>query len=289
MQAHIGPALLAYQAVWRESSHHSIQRPNAHLANELAADCVPFLDLAFVRLFLSLGRSKESFWNRDWNGISQEIAAGCEIVSRNDSTSGPSPEHPAEASKEASNTDSDSQMDLNGPYSADQSSKRERHLRNAAAHAAHSLHNSDAHNVSLADAPSREVNLGSAICTLDSAEILAEWVSVVQDRVGRYLGTLGKDEVDFESVPAIMLLESEDNALLQKTETIVRNAERKLNTLQTATKRNETSETKATDSNELGLAARLLKVTSRECECAATWSGRLNSVPYSFAVNKKQS
>jgi hypothetical protein len=66
------------------------------------------------------------------------------------------------------------------------------------------------------------------MCTFDCAQILAEWVATVQDRVGRYLGVLGKDEIDYTAVPAIILLEEEDTKLLQKISDILNHADLKL-------------------------------------------------------------
>merc|ERR1712000_3431 len=47
------------------------------------------------------------------------------------------------------------------------------------------------------------------------------------ERVGRYLGILGRDQVDFSQVPAIMLLESEDIELFRKIECICESLEAK--------------------------------------------------------------
>jgi hypothetical protein len=68
----------------------------------------------------------------------------------------------------------------------------------------------------------------SALCTFDCAQVLAEWVATLQDRVGRYLGVLGRDEVNFSEVPAILLLEEEDVKLLQKIADILHHADMKL-------------------------------------------------------------
>jgi hypothetical protein len=79
-----------------------------------------------------------------------------------------------------------------------------------------------------AEFTARELPNSSAMCTFDCAQILAEWVATVQDRVGRYLGVLGKDEIDYTTVPAIMLLEEEDIKLLQKISDILNHADLKL-------------------------------------------------------------
>jgi hypothetical protein len=109
-----------------------------------------------------------------------------------------------------------------------QSSKREKHLRKAAFYAADSLSMADILGASYSDFSARDLPNSSALCTFDCAQVLAEWVATVQDRVGRYLGVLGRDEVDFTAVPAIMLLEEEDVKLLQKIEDILRSADIKL-------------------------------------------------------------
>lgn len=73
MHAHIEPALRAWQAAWASNSTHSLERPNPFGAGPLSADCIPLLDLAYVRLFVNFGRSKEAFgkeittpWLMDW-------------------------------------------------------------------------------------------------------------------------------------------------------------------------------------------------------------------------------
>jgi hypothetical protein len=66
------------------------------------------------------------------------------------------------------------------------------------------------------------------MCTFDCAQVLAEWVATVQERVGRFLGIIGRDDIDYSQVPAIMLLEEEDVKLIRKINEILNHAEVKI-------------------------------------------------------------
>ncbi|KAK0822326.1 hypothetical protein LTR91_027155, partial [Friedmanniomyces endolithicus] len=79
MFSHIEPALNAWQAAWKANDHHKLERPNPFGLGPLSADSIPLLDLAFVRLFVNLGRSKEAFWQRDFDAMANELARGTEI------------------------------------------------------------------------------------------------------------------------------------------------------------------------------------------------------------------
>ncbi|KAG7140323.1 hypothetical protein HYQ46_008008 [Verticillium longisporum] len=83
--------------------------------------------------------------------------------------------------------------------------------------------------VTFADFTSKELPLQSAMCAFDCAQVLAEWIATLQDRVGRYLGILGQDDVDLSQVPAIMLLEEEDVKLIGKVQEVLASAEMKMN------------------------------------------------------------
>ncbi|XP_014551710.1 hypothetical protein COCVIDRAFT_30818 [Bipolaris victoriae FI3] len=229
MHAQVEPALKAWQVAWRANPNHSIERPSPF--GPLSADCIPLLDLAYVRLFVNLGRAKELLWQRDFDGMANELARGVDVVGQTED----SPER--SSSMDLSQTASPGQMNSqdqispgnsgNGlPNSA--SSKRERHLRKAAFYAADSLTMAHKLNSSFADFTARELPNSSALCTFDCAQVLAEWVATLQDRVGRYLGVLGRDEVNFSEVPAILLLEEEDVKLLQKIADILHHADMKL-------------------------------------------------------------
>ncbi|KAF1962224.1 DNA binding regulatory protein-like protein AmdX [Byssothecium circinans] len=237
MHAQVEPALKAWQAAWRANPNHSIERPSPF--GPLSADCIPLLDLAYVRLFVNLTRSKELLWQRDFDGMSAELARGVDVIGQ-DGT----PERttdPMDVQISAMNNSPGAivpqEMDSNGDISPgqgvaglqpSQSSKRERHLRKAAFYAADSLSMADKLGTTYAEFTARELPNSSAMCTFDCAQILAEWVATVQDRVGRFLGVLGKDEVDYTAVPAIMLLEEEDIKLLQKIADILHAADMKL-------------------------------------------------------------
>jgi len=216
MHAQVEPALKAWQAAWRANPNHSIERPSPF--GPLSADCIPLLDLAYVRLFVNLGRAKELLWQRDFDGMANELARGVDIVGQSDSPERSSP-------MDVVNGSPGQGMDATVPS---QSSKREKHLRKAAFYAADSLSMADKLGATYAEFTARELPNSSAMCTFDCAQVLAEWVATVQDRVGRFIGILGKDDIDFAAVPAIMLLTDEDVKLLQKINDILHNADMKL-------------------------------------------------------------
>ncbi|KAJ4376145.1 hypothetical protein N0V83_001426 [Neocucurbitaria cava] len=234
MHAQVEPALKAWQSAWRANPNHSIERPSPF--GPLSADCIPLLDLAYVRLFVNLGRAKELLWQRDFDGMANELARGVDIVGQADGT--PEQSSPMDTSKSASpglivsqdleGTSHISPGHANNGLQPNQSSKRERHLRKAAFYAADSLSMADKLGATYAEFTARELPNSSAMCTFDCAQVLAEWVATVQDRVGRFLGVLGKDEIDYTAVPAIMLLEEEDVKLLQKIADILHHADLKL-------------------------------------------------------------
>ncbi|BAE61206.1 unnamed protein product [Aspergillus oryzae RIB40] len=247
MQAHIEPALRAWQAAWASNPVHSLERPNPFGAGPLSADSIPLLDLAYVRLFVNLGRCKEAFWQRDWNAMSDELARGTDIVNhveeippdvldpsitesvfhmdnRRDSVADlgvadlaisktPTQEHPMQT--------------LMGVHRPGQS-KRERHLRKAAFYAADSISMSDRLGNTFAEFTCRDLPIQCAMCTFDCAQVLAEWITTVQERVGPYLGLLGRDEVDLVQASRVMLLEEEDCKLLEKIKEILASVETKM-------------------------------------------------------------
>ena len=289
MHAHIEPALAAWQDAWASNPQHSFERPNPFGFGPLSADSIPLLDLAYVRLFLNLGRSKEAFWQWDFDGMANEIARGSEIIQHADQ----SPR--TYSSNDHSSTDSNTTYDSSPVMesisikaeptfssssehvsSSGQSSKRERHLRKAAFHAAHSLSLSDKLGVTFADFNSRELPIQSAMCAFDCAQVLAEWVSTVQERVGRYLGILGKDEIDFGQVPGIMLLEDEDCKLLEKIDQILNSAEVKMaiDHGRLATLSAVTSNHYLVGAQDCGYGSKILLVTAYMLDKAAVWPGK---------------
>lgn len=240
MQAHIEPALRSWQAAWASNPLHSLERPNPYGAGPLSADSIPLLDLAYVRLFVNLGRSKEAFWERDWNAMSDELARGAEIIQHAED-GGIDTYNPGNIDIMRRDSIADlgvGDLHLSAQPSQEQpshmsqlyatQSKRERHLRKAAFYAADSLCMSDRLGNTFAEWTSRELPLQCAMCTFDCAQVLAEWITTVQERVGPYLGILGRDEVDFGQVPGIMLLEEEDCKLIDKIKEILGSSEAKL-------------------------------------------------------------
>ena len=282
MHAHIEPALMAWQAAWASNPHHSLERPNPFGMGPLSADSIPLLDLAYVRLFVNLGRSKEAFWHRDFDGMSQEIARGTEIIQHADqetsttsttqSLSNPNPYSEPASDRTHSTVPNESVEASQGG----QCIKRERHLRKAAFHAATSLLMSDKLGVSFADFNSRELPIQSAMCAFDCAQVLAEWVSTIQERVGRYLGVLGKDGIDFEAVPGIMLVDPDDIHLFRKIDDFLASMELKMavdsNTAGNAAGFSIRNDTLGLESR--GYGSKILMVTAYILERSAVWPGK---------------
>ncbi|KKY14980.1 putative dna binding regulatory protein [Diplodia seriata] len=275
MHNQIEPALKAWQASWKANPHHSLERPNPY--GPLPADSIPLLDLAYVRLFVSLARSKEGFWARDFDAMAEELARGDEIIqhaetdsdSSSDSNRSTAPSSSPGGLNTAAPDFSDTGMMSSGGFTSAKSSKRERHLRKAAFYAADSLSMSDKLGVTFADFTSRELPIQSAMCTFDCAQVLAEWVATVQERVGRYMGILGKTEIDLHQVPAIMLLEEEDTKLLQKISEILNNAEMKITF--DAGSMGSPAGVGLPALNNYGYGSKLLMVTAYMMEHAAVW------------------
>ena len=314
MHRHIEPALRAWHAAWANNPHHSAERPNPFGMGPLSADAVPLLDLAYVRLFVNLSRSKEKFWQRDWEGMAEELAKGSEIVqhaeqspaSNTDSavtdpsdvsasslfvesppTQSSSPDfattkfpmagkiHPAFMQQQVQSAQSQSQLSDNRSIT-----RREKHLRKAAFFAAESLSVSSKLGVTFADLTSRELPLPSTMCAFDCAQVLAEWVATLQDRVGKYLGILGQDEVELTQVPAIMLLEDEDVKLLGKIQEIIHSAQMKMNLEMTSGGHGGMGglEARHQMDDRAGFAAKLLRVTAYMFDKAAVWPGKSRTI-----------
>ncbi|KAK5118942.1 hypothetical protein LTR62_000153 [Meristemomyces frigidus] len=222
MFSHIEPALNAWQAAWKSNPRHKLERPNPFGLGPLSADSIPLLDLAFVRLFVDLGRTKEAFWQRDFDAMAEELANGTDIVLH---AAGSPNGVAAEDFKSSSGIEK--RRPSQAPATDHSSSRRERHLRKAAFYAADSLTIACSYNLTYADMTSHELPVNSAMCFFDCSQVLAEWASTVQERVGKYLGVLGRGAIDYTAVPAIMLLETEDVELLRKIERICESLETK--------------------------------------------------------------
>jgi hypothetical protein len=279
MHAQVEPALKAWQAAWRTNPHHNLDRVNPF--GPLAADCIPLLDQAYVRLFVNLVRSKELLWQRDFDGMAAELAKGVEIIGQVDG----SPERSSDPGTSPGAVSSPRGLDTiaeNGPgngghnLQSSHSSKRERHLRKAAFYAADSLAMADKLGSAYADLTARELPNSSAMCMFDCAQILAEWVATVQDRVGRFVGILGKDDIDFTAVPAIMVLEEEDIKLLQKIADILHTADMKLacDIQGMGTSNAIPMLGGLANLSHCGYGTKLLMVTAYSLERSAVWPGK---------------
>jgi len=132
---------------------------------------------------------------------------------------------------------------------------------------------SDKLGVTFADFTSRELPLQSAMCAFDCAQVLAEWVATVQERVGPYLGILGKDDIDLSQVPGIMLLEEEDCKLLSKIQEVLQSAEIKMNYelagMGTMAAMNAAPNLPSADN--YGYGSKILRVTAYMLDKAAVW------------------
>lgn len=284
MHRHIEPALRAWKAVWESNPHHSPERPNPFGKGPLAADAIPLLDLAYVRLYVNFSRVKEKFWQRDWDGMAEELARGSEIVQHAEQTPiaiNLTPEDANTARPEAFSNLNLGQSPL-AITNNRSDPRRERHLRKAGFIAADSLLNADKFNVTFADATARELPVQSAICTFDCAQVLAEWVATLQDRVGRYLGILGRDDVDLKEVPAVVLLEDDDIKLLGKIQGIIQRAELKMNADQTSHGLNGDGLNNVNNGQQddhMGYAAKILRITAYLIDKGAVWPGKLYFPP----------
>lgn len=293
MHRHIEPALKAWQAAWASNPHHSLERPNPFGMGPLSADAIPLLDLAYVRLFVNLSRTKEKFWQRDWDGLAEELSRGSEIIQHAEH----SPVSNAESATDPSDGSVTSSIFMDSPPTQSSSpefpsphpahprsqsqsssrtvSRREKHLRKAAFYAADSLAMADKLGVSVAEFTSKELPMQSAMCAFDCAQVLAEWVATLQDRVGRYLGILGQDEVDLSQVPAIMLLEDEDVKLLSKVHELVASAEMKVNIDLVSGNVNNGMGARMQMDEYNGYAAKILRLTAYTLDKSAVWPSKL--------------
>ncbi|PHH91854.1 hypothetical protein CDD83_10027 [Cordyceps sp. RAO-2017] len=272
MHRHIEPALKAWQMAWSSNPHHSVERPNPAGMGPLSADAIPLLDLAYVRLFVNLSRSKERFWQRDWDGVVEELARGDASPEHSQGTSA-EPDafgSPDAAVHDAMSTAVGSSDGGGSGIPGQPTPRREQHLRRAAFYAADSLAMSDKLGVTFVDFTSRELPLQSALCAFDCAQVLAEWIATLQDRVGRYLGVLGQDSLDLEQLPAIVLLEEEDVKLLEKVREILTSAELKLS-LNTNPDAMSDGEPPVRVDGPGALATKILRLTAFMLDKAAVW------------------
>lgn len=285
MHGHIEPALRAWQAAWASNPTNSLERPNPFGAGPLSADCIPLLDLAYVRLFVNFGRSKEAFWQRDFETMADGLAPAADLGHH--AAQSPSPSYDESNGTASTNlsgsrrgsvtesvtTDSglrkmsshDPSLSMAGSESISQSEQlatRERHFRKAAFYAADSLAMSDKLGASFAEQTSRELPLQSAMCAYDCAQVLAEWIGIVQDRIGRYIGIIGSDDVDHCQAASLILLEDEDRKLLEKVSHVLQSAGLKA-----------MSGSEPSPSDHFGYGSSILLTTAHTLERAAVWPG----------------
>jgi Fungal specific transcription factor domain len=285
MHAHIEPALRAWQAAWASNPMHSLERPNPFGAGPLSADCIPLLDLAYVRLFVNFGRSKEALWQRDFDTMAEGLAPGAEPGYH--STQSPTSSYEESNATSSTNisgsrrgstaeslcTDNNLQKTSNHDASLTMARSenmqqpellalRDRHLRKAAFYAADSLAMSDKLGISFAEQTSRELPLQSAMCAFDCAQVLAEWVGTVQDRIGRYVGIIGSGDVDNSQVASLILLEDEDRTLLDKINHVLHSVESKT-----------MPGSGLSPPGHCGYGGRILLTTARMLDRAAVWPG----------------
>jgi hypothetical protein len=283
MFSHIEPALRAWQNAWKANPHHKIERPNPFGMGPLSADSVPLLDLAYVRLFVNLGRSKEAFWQRDFDSMADELARGAEIVQHAEASPG---EDRRQSAGDGSTTDQshDTRRQSQAEASNQSSSRRERHLRKAALYAADSLTWSCRYNLTYTDAMAHELPVQSAMCFFDCSQVLAEWACTVQERVGPFgIGVLGRDQTDYAAVPAIMMLEAEDVELFQKIQHICESLEAKRFQQENLLSINFNDMNQAAMLNSVhngvhlstcGYGSKILRVTAMMLEKAVVWPGK---------------
>ncbi|TGZ79432.1 hypothetical protein EX30DRAFT_107441 [Ascodesmis nigricans] len=264
MQAHIEPGLKAWQSAWYLTPHHSIERPNPFGMGPLSADSIPLLDLAYIRLYVDLGRAKEFFWARDFEGMAEELARGwaqsnlhITPPSSASSVSGRSESSFSNAISPASSPGSGSPSPNLRPIKLELTptpryaslhamqpspnhlignsiSPREHNLRQAAFCAADSLAMSDTLSAtktttfSSCQSVFRELPIQSALCTFECAQVLAEWIATVQDRIAPFMGIMTLDQCNLDTLEALMTLEAEDRKLLGKVRDMLKTAETKM-------------------------------------------------------------
>lgn len=297
MQAHIEPALRAWQAAWASNPVHSLERPNPFGAGQLSADSIPLLDLAYVRLFVNLGKCKEAFWQRDWNGMADELARGSETFQHPDAKPNevvnPYLTSVLDARRDSianlgvsdlaiskTQTIDEPMQTLSNMYMTGQT-KREKHLRKAAFYAADSISMSDRLGNTFAEFSSRELPIQCAMCAFDCAQVLAEWVTTVQERVGPYLGVLGRDDTHLTEVPGVMLLEDADCKLVEKIKDILGSIENKMqHQVQNVNSMSALSVMHRLPSDvEGGYGCKILIATASLLDRAAVWPGEFVNLP----------
>ena len=298
MHARVEPALRAWQAAWGTNPHHSLERPNPSGHGPLSADCIPLLDLAYVRLFVSHESSSETFWQHNGDPLSDEFhegvdsthLAGNAITSSRSETDLTTPTITSANQSSPILQDDYVKLDQCGSalgFTSEQvapsswhSLEQEHGLRKAAFYAVNSFLMSDKLGTSFADPTFRELPVQSALLTSDAAQVLAEWISMVQDRVGCFLGILGKDDLKFSQVPRMMFLDVEDCKLLGKIEELLERVESKLGGTENMNQLcSQTNKPASWNAESDGYASKLLFIMASTLQRAPVWPGKF---PISF-------
>ena len=285
MFSFIEPALTAWQSAWKANEHHKIERPNPFGMGPLSADSVPLLDLAYVRLFVNLGRSKEAFWHREFDRMADELARGSEIVQHAESSPTTGEDRKQSVGSGSPSNQSPSNRRQSQTQTSDQgaSSRRERHLRKAAHYAADSLTWACRYGLTYTDPIAHELPVQSAMCFFDCSQVLAEWACTVQERVGSFLGVIGREQVDWATVPAIMMLEHEDVELFHKIQQICESLETKRFQQENMLAINISDINQFSIMNSVhngvhlsncGYGSKILRITAMMLEKAVVWPGK---------------
>ena len=290
LYSQVEPALQEWQAAWSSNPNHHLDHPSP--CGPLPGDSIPLLDLAYIRLFVNLGRSKDAFWARDFEAVANDLGGPQMSDEGHDGTG-----QPRLAEDLGHMRLSESFLvevnEVGGGESpnaaAERPSKRERQLRKAAFYAADSLCMADRLGVAYGTTgsaaaaaarfgSSRDLPIQAAVCTFDCAQVLAEWLGTVQDRVGRHTGVLlGRDKLDVRCLlaagpVAAGLLEEEDVKLLDKVDEILRNADIKISL--DAAALGGSAQAVLAPMNTGGYAYKLLQATAYTLDKAAIWGSK---------------
>lgn len=283
MQANIEPALRAWKAAWANNPLHNVNRRSSFGAVSLSADSIPLLDLAYVKLFFDLDQYRERLSLGECESTSikhiDDTVNGLGLSAVNLVTAAKNNRHSVtdleigDLSLSASPTQEQSLNSLSAATSRPDQSKRERSLRKAAFHAASSISMSDRLGNGFAELSWRELPLQCALCLFECANVLAEWAVTVQERIGPYLGLLGRDEVDLAHVPAIMLLDDEDCKLIDSIQKILLSIEAKIHCEARSTVSISVVDTlsKRPSAVEGGYASKILVAAAYLLDRAAVW------------------
>lgn len=270
MHAHVEPALRAWSTAWSSNPLHVIERPNPFGAGPLPADSIPLLDLAYVRLFVDFGRSKEAYWQRDYETMAQELAKGPETGygGNADGPGGaipPTPQSLQDDPQTGGQTIEPSKIGT-PPSLHSQASRRERHLRKAAFYAADHLVNADRFGGAFVEKVSRDLPMQSILCACDCAQVLSEWVTTLQERVGCHIGIIGKHPIELREIPAVLMLDEEDRTLLERIQELLANGEQRAD-----------NPAALRQARFGGFGGSILVLTSQAMARAAIWPGKQTS------------